>query len=106
MTAAQVLTLTAASVTAGGVDLTAKTPQGIACRVSFPRPVLAQVLTVEQLGAAPVYALTLHTAPPLARRLLAGVHVEPHTPEGAASLDALTTTHPSAAPALAPALEV
>lgn len=92
MTAAQVLTLTAASVTAGGVELTAKTPQGVARRVCYPRPVLAQVLTVEQLGAAPVYALTLHTAPPLARRLLAGVHVEPHTPEGAAALAALGVT--------------
>lgn len=50
MTAAQVLTLTAASVTAGGVELTAKTAQGVARRVCYPRPVLAQVLTVEQLG--------------------------------------------------------
>ena len=92
MTAAQVLTLTGASLTPGGVELTAKTAQGIARRVSFPRPVLARVLTVEQLGAAPVYALTLHTAPPLAPRLLAGVHVEPHTPEGAAALAALGLT--------------
>lgn len=95
MTAAQVLTLTAARLTPGGVELTAKTAQGIARRVSFARPVLAQVLTFESVeddGAAPVHALMLYTAPPLARRLLAGVHVEPHTPEGAAALAALRVT--------------
>ena len=53
---------------------------------------VAQVLTVEQPGAAPVYALTLHAAPPLAPRLLAGVHVEPDTPEGAAALAVLGVT--------------
>lgn len=92
MTAAQVLTLTAASLTPGGVELTAKTAQGVTRRACYPRPVLAQVLTVEQPGAAPVYALTLHAAPPLAPRLLAGVHVEPDTPEGAAALAVLGVT--------------
>ena len=99
MTPAQVFTLTGASVTAGGVELTASTAQGVRRCAAFPRPVLAQVLTVENGGAAPVHCLMLYAAPPLARRLLAGVHVEPHTPEGQAALLALGFAGPYPVPA-------